>query len=355
MSATGVARSRGYYQSIGTPVETVVGLEKVSQRLRDLGYTKLEHLIHGSQVAHRDLSDFLQIDDGDLDTLIMAASSSAITIPQATLDKILAAKYGLGFAIEAFSSGPPSSSGYASPPPEGLPTDVVLIDEMGPIRDQGTRGTCVAHAAVALLEQHLKRADSYKDLSEQFSYWNCKQSDGIPHISGTWLGVAMPLMERVGCCLEVTWPYNSVPDPTNHGQGPPPEGAQLEALGFRPGIVKQLPPTSLLEIKSELNERRAVAFSIPIFDSWVRSSWVAYSGEITVPAPGEAMTGGHAMCLVGYFDLPTPEEPNGGRFLVRNSWGETWGSGCPYGRGYGAIPYSYVEKFCMEAYTIANR
>jgi len=58
-----------------------------------------------------------------------------------------------------------------------------------------------------------------------------------------------------------------------------------------------------------------------------------------------AYRGGHEVLLVGYED--DVREKGGGRFLVRNSWGEGWGDG-----GYGTVPYAYVECFCNEAGTI---
>jgi C1A family cysteine protease len=51
-----------------------------------------------------------------------------------------------------------------------------------------------------------------------------------------------------------------------------------------------------------------------------------------VPKKGERLEGGHAVMAVGYDD-------NARRLLIRNSWGPSWGD-----RGYGTLPYEYVEK-----------
>jgi hypothetical protein len=54
--------------------------------------------------------------------------------------------------------------------------------------------------------------------------------------------------------------------------------------------------------------------------------------------------------LVGYQD--SAASPGGGYFIVRNSWGTTgWGYQCPYGAGYGTIPYQYITNEAWEAYT----
>lgn len=55
------------------------------------------------------------------------------------------------------------------------------------------------------------------------------------------------------------------------------------------------------------------------------------------------------MCLVGYQN--DNSVPGGGYFILRNSWGTSWGYDCPYGAGNGTIPYKYIEEYCWEAWT----
>jgi C1A family cysteine protease len=79
---------------------------------------------------------------------------------------------------------------------------------------------------------------------------------------------------------------------------------------------------------------------------------VVYTGDITMPIPGEVRVGGHAMCIVGCIDLPDRHEIGGGRFILRNSWDAKWGISSPYGTGYGSIPYAYIARFGTEAYSV---
>ncbi len=72
-----------------------------------------------------------------------------------------------------------------------------------------------------------------------------------------------------------------------------------------------------------------------------------------MPVPNEVRVGGHAMCLVGYVDMPNPGL-GGGRFILRNSWGTSWGIDSQYGPGYGTIPYAYIARMGAEAYSIAD-
>jgi uncharacterized protein YvpB len=53
----------------------------------------------------------------------------------------------------------------------------------------------------------------------------------------------------------------------------------------------------------------------------------------------EQVLGGHAVTIVGYND-----NLNGGRFIVRNSWGTSWGDG-----GYFYMPYQVVANKNMSS------
>lgn len=53
---------------------------------------------------------------------------------------------------------------------------------------------------------------------------------------------------------------------------------------------------------------------------------------------GDTVLGGHAIVCVGYDDGMRIGDCSGA-FLIRNSWGSSWGDG-----GYGYLPYDYVLK-----------
>lgn len=317
------------------------------------GEDSLEQFIGMAQVAGLELAEYLHV---EIDTLVETTNAivpMAHAIPQSALDQIDENSYSLGVAIDFITPSTMAPSVIAAP--RTPPPTTNLIPQMPPVRNQGNRGTCVAHAALAIEEHFLNLQGAYQDLSEQFLYWNCKRNDGIPNSEGTWLAIAVPLLQRDGSCLETTWPYNPNPAPGNEGQGPAPGRAQLEAITFRIPGYKRISPTSVPDIKSELAKGRCVAFSVPVFNSWLRSRWVAYSGDITMPVPNEIRVGGHAMCMVGYVDMPDPGL-GGGRFIIRNSWGTNWGVNSSHGGtptpGYGTIPYAYIDRMGSEAYSI---
>ena len=328
-------------------------LRVYARALRALGFSgddSLEQFVGTTQVAGPELALYLGIPMSTLASTANVAANMAHGVPQSAQEKISHANYALGAAIgriPALQQAP-----IVTAPDVSLSDRINLISQMPPVRNQEQRGTCVAHAALAAHEHFLMTHGAYQDLSEQFLYWNCKRNDGFPDSEGTWLAIAIPLLQREGCCLETTWPYEPIPLPGSEGQGPAPGGSQLEALSFRVANHRTLSPTSVDDIKHELSAGRCVAFSVPVFNSWLRSNWVAYSGDITMPVPNEIVSGGHAMCLVGYADS-SDMGLGGGRFILRNSWGTDWGINSTHGAGYGTIPYAYIAKFGAEAYSLA--
>ncbi len=66
-----------------------------------------------------------------------------------------------------------------------LPPTADLLHQMPPLREQGSRSTCVPHAVLAMREQLEIAAGAPPeiDLSEQFVYWWCKEQRRLPTAS----------------------------------------------------------------------------------------------------------------------------------------------------------------------------
>jgi C1A family cysteine protease len=324
--------------AIGNPIESHPVLQRHARKLRALGYVDVDTVAGALTGASARMADYLAEDvSASLQGVVGAFQAPGRFQLGVALDQIPAVQ--VAFAMAAPAAAP-------------LPPSVNLIPNMPPIRDQANRGTCVAHAALAALENLRTRQGSYQDMSEQFLYWDCKQHDTVPTQPGTWLGVAIPLLQKDGCCREVTWAYNPNPIAGNEGQGPAPAPASLEAPTLRIANYQTLAPTSVVDMKRELVRSRCVPFSIPVFNSWYQNNAVVASGDIVLPFPGEAVVGGHAMCICGYLDDPAEEDIGGGRFILRNSWDSAWGTASVHGTGYGTIPYAYISRFGKEAYSI---
>ncbi len=333
-----------------TPISQVPSLEKYRDALQSLGYTTVDHVLGAGLAAGDRLAAFLDISPAELAKVL-----SALPIPPRGPAAARPARtFRLGARLDRVSRlrAAPRRFAVAARP---LPTHVDLIPQMSPVRDQADRGTCVAFASLAAFEQFWSRAHHEKvDFSEQFLYCKCKEHDGEPDESGTFIRIAMERLHEDGCCLEATCPYVPYDAPGNEGQGPAPANAVAEASQHKAPVPDELAPTDVPGIQSELAAGRSVPFSVPVFDSWYRNPEVQRTGEILNPIPHEKPDGGHAMCLVGYDDDPGNVALGGGRFRVRNSWGTTdWAYHSAVGvPGYGSIPYSYISRFCVEAYSL---
>jgi hypothetical protein len=101
-------------------------------------------------------------------------------------------------------------------------------------------------------------------------------------------------------------------------------------------------------IKTCIAEGRPVAFSLPVYDSWFKSSAMKRWGKITMPLTGERVREGHALAIVGYQDDETA--PGGGYFLVRNSW-QPWAWEGAWAPGYGYIPYAYITRYANTIFS----
>ena len=236
---------------------------------------------------------------------------------------------------------------------EDQPPAANLIDCFGPVRNQGKRGTCVAHATCAVLEcQETRRLGNKPDLSEQFIYWNAKANDGHPDRSGTWLKIAMPLTERDGACDESVWPYVGADVAGNEGQGPPPQDAQADAQKHLLRKPRELNGHDSGAIRAALDEGLPVGISVPVYNNWYSNPAAHLLGLIPMPLPNSVIKGGHAMCAMGYgWDN---DFAGGGYLILRNSWGSDWAPQSPVAPGYGAIPLLYIDEYGWEAWTTEN-
>ncbi|MFT3774173.1 MAG: C1 family peptidase [Minicystis sp.] len=207
------------------------------------------------------------------------------------------------------------------------PPKVDLRPLLTAVEDQGELSSCVANAVAGAYEYLVKRhrGDEAYDVSRLFVYYNGRAKSGSERDDGGMIiADAIDSLRTEGACSEKTWPYN----PATVNKKPSRE-AYDEAAQF---LVEdmQLVPLKLDAWKRALAEGYPIIFGISLYESFDKQK---KKGLVPLPSPRESSReshGGHAMLCVGYSD---PDRV----FIVRNSWGTTWGD-----RGYCYIPYEYL-------------
>lgn len=224
--------------------------------------------------------------------------------------------------------------------------------DAGPVFDQGNRGTCVANAVCALLDYRMDFENS-----RQLLYHQCKHVDGMKHLEGTTIEAPFTVMTKqslvdIGNVQESIWRYNPHIGRTVH-QGPPPEKAYHTQRIFSdiPAVfIGQIDKVQDIKILLNLNvngKTCPVVIGVPLYESFFGLS-THETGWVTLPIPGEAIVGYHAMIVVGYDD-------DRQLFLVRNSWGPHWADQNDRGyKGHAWIPYDYISRYCFSGATLTE-
>lgn len=328
----------------GTVLAEVAGISTdVVGRLAELWITTAEEFASAAYQNHgrASLAQFLDTTAGEIAQLLAAVEAALPDGVDFAEDDIALALGALPVADVANPDDEPVAF-------DDLPATVDWRDRLPAVRNQSSRGTCVAHAAVAVREHLMGEGSVTADLSEQFLYWACKERDGYAG-AGTWIKTAMEVLVESGVCSEAVWPYNGNVIVGNEGQGPPPAEAGNEAAAQRIDTFTALNATWVDSFRSALAAGQLIAFSVHVFASCQRPHTFR-TGDLRLPLPKETDLGGHAMCAVGYVDAA--DVPGGGYFIVRNSWGEAFGYDGEIAGGYCRIPYAYVRQYGIEACTV---
>jgi hypothetical protein len=325
-------------------------LAPIYDKCAALGYRNAQQVAEAHAASPTSMENYLGMPHGDLTALLQPYLRPRLF--SASFGAELAQSCALGALLDGAEQPmlammrPPGLAAQ-------LPSRVSHIPEMPPITYQGDRGTCVAHAAAAIVERFWLLNQSSTDVSMQYLYWDCKNHDHNPDAKGTYVKTAMERLRNAGCCMKARWQYDGTVIHGNESHHPPPADALTEAPQYKIPYFNPVIAKSVVNLKAELADGKCIAFSIPAFREWLNNEETKDTGEILNPTPGADHAGGHAMCMVGYEDQPTATALGGGVFYIRNSWGAQWAPNSVLGlAGYGTIPYSYINALCVEAYSI---
>lgn len=236
------------------------------------------------------------------------------------------------------------SSQSAAAAPAALPASVDLRAPWWNINDQGNTGSCVGWAtADGIARYHMVKAGKIPQpglLSARMIWMGSKETDPFTNYpetfiedAGTTLKAAVDILRKHGVVPEPTLPF------------------KINTLMYAGGnsntffaLAAQRKATAYFNLlKNPGNWRQWLATQGPILAGLnVDATWdnaAATQGKLDVFQPATAR-GGHAVCVVGY--------RTDGRFIIRNSWGTSWGD-----KGFGYASVAYINAaFFNESYGI---
>jgi C1A family cysteine protease len=207
-----------------------------------------------------------------------------------------------------------------------LPASIDLRSTCSPVKDQGRLGSCTANAlasALEFLEIKNKLPDVF--MSRLFIYYNERVLENtVTSDSGASLRDGIKTLSKQGCCPETEWPYI-----ISRFRTRPINPCYTHAVKHVAQSYYRI--STLNDMKTCLASGYPFVFGFVVYSSF-ESNTVATTGIAPMPSPKEKVLGGHAVLAVGY-DNATQ------RFLIKNSWGTSWGV-----KGYFYLPYAYMTN-----------
>lgn len=209
-------------------------------------------------------------------------------------------------------------------PQPNLPTSVDLRknESMPPVYDQGDLGSCTAFA---LCSAYSFDSDGFLG-SRLFQYYNVRLlENNVSQDTGATMADSVKCLERYGLCPETEWPYIIKEFATK-----PPQQCYTNALANRATKVYNV-KTTIQDMKTTLASGTPFVIGFKVFSSF-ESQQVTSKGIVSMPTKNDIFLGGHAVLVVGYNDITR-------QWIVRNSWGSSWGD-----KGDFYMPYQYLTS-----------
>jgi len=189
----------------------------------------------------------------------------------------------------------------------------VLVDlrsDFGPVRDQGSRPTCLAFAAT---DSHAARRSGWQLLSCEFAFYHAQKRSGSSPLQGAQLPSMLDALRNDGQPVEQGWPYLlDSPQDASTWQ-PPSDFGELygrDSVNLTPHIDA---------LVQSMNQGNAAIVLLRLSKTF----FMPDSQALVHPAPGEVANASqrHAVIAVGHGTHDTERV-----ILVRNSWGQRWGA-----------------------------
>ena len=224
-----------------------------------------------------------------------------------------------------------------------LPTSVDLRASWWKINDQEVTGSCVGWAtADGVVRWHMVQAgklDKNRMLSPRHVWMASKETDALTALpetfleeAGTMTKAAVKVARNFGVALEADLPFHI--DTTMYTGSE--DTFYTRCAKHRIASYHNL-HHDLQAWKHWLADQGPILVGLLVDRSWDDAG--LNGGRIDTFQP-DTVRGGHAVAVVGY--------RKDGRFIVRNSWGTSWGA-----KGFGYVKPSYItDAFFPETYGV---
>ena len=207
---------------------------------------------------------------------------------------------------------------------------------------QGDRGDCSLFAVTGVVELEVDRASHGRPprLSDEFLIWAAHETTGTTGDQAMFYQ-AVHGLDVQGICSEELMPYAHTTDAARRPSAAAlanakPESRRWEAHWIKRWDVKcPLSRPQMSAIRQALAAGHAVACGL----RWPKR---LQGYQLLEVPPPEKVFDGHSIMLTGYSD--DAQQPGGGVFLFRNSFGPQWGQD-----GYGRMSFAYAEKYANDA------
>jgi len=211
---------------------------------------------------------------------------------------------------------------------------VDLRNYCSPIENQGNLGSCTGQSIAGAIELLNKRNGKPTDVSRLFIYYYERLILGtVNYDSGAYIRDGIKATNKYGASLESLWPH----DIRKFRQEPINEA---KTDGLKRKVTRYERVADFNGCIDALTNGYPVVIGFYVYESFM-SATVARTGKMPYPnTKRERLLGGHAVLLVGYDKTKKV-------FIVRNSWGTSWGD-----RGYFYMPFDVIKPNMSSDYWI---
>lgn len=215
------------------------------------------------------------------------------------------------------------------------PASVDLSDEMPPVGNQGSQGSCVAWSTAYAYKTYQEKQDhnwSVNTRDHQFSPAYVYNQINGGQDRGSYISEAMNLIKNQGVCPLSVMPY----DDNDYWTQPNSQQRQV-ASNYKAKSWGTLAAGSVSAMRNHLAAGDTISVAVPIYPDFnVSSSNPVYDNTYG------SLSGWHAITFVGYSDSKDA-------FKFINSWGSRWGFS-----GYGWMSYDLVNRLDTKGYIMTD-